>query len=110
MIYPGSLHNHSCYSNFRLRDSINRIDKLIDRAIELGHSCVAITEHETVASHLDALKYYEKVKADHPDFKVILGNEIYLVRNGLDASNFNKEWDKYYFQASTVPRSLLEAI
>lgn len=47
--YPGSLHNHTDFSNFRLRDSINTVETLIDRAIELGHSVVAITEHETVA-------------------------------------------------------------
>ena len=51
--YPGSLHNHSDYSNFILRDSINRIEALIDRAIELGHSTIAITEHETIANAID---------------------------------------------------------
>ena len=69
---------------------------MIDYAIELGHDIVAITDHETIASHIKVQKYYKKVKEEHPDFKVILGNEIYLVRNGLNADNFNKDFDHYY--------------
>ena len=94
--YPGSLHNHTDFSNYRLRDSINTVETLIDRAIKLGHSVVAITEHETVASSIRAEKYYDKIKSDNPDFKLIRGNEIYLCRNGLNAQNFNKENDRYY--------------
>lgn len=88
--------NHTDYSNFRLRDSINQVETLIDRALQLGHSVVAITEHETIASSIRAEKYYEKIKKQHPEFKLIRGNEIYLCRNGLNAQNFNKEVDKYY--------------
>ena len=54
----------------------------MDYAIELGHKVVGITEHDTIASHVRAEKYYNKIKKDHPDFKLIRGNEIYLVRNG----------------------------
>ena len=43
--FPGSLHNHSEYSNLRLRDAIVRPKELIEYAIELGHSVVAFTEH-----------------------------------------------------------------
>ena len=96
MKYPGSLHNHTDFSNFRLRDCINKVETLIDRAIELGHNAVAITEHETIASALRAEKYYNEIKKEHPDFKVIRGNEIYLCRNGLNAQNYNKEIDRYF--------------
>ena len=48
--YPGSLHNHTEYSNLRLRDAIVRPKELIDYAIELGHSVVAFTEHETISN------------------------------------------------------------
>lgn len=82
--------------NFRLRDSINTVETLIDYAIELGHTVCAITEHDTVASSIRAEKYYNKVKKDHPEFKLIRGNEIYLVRNGLNANNFKKETDRYF--------------
>ena len=79
-----------------MRDSINTVETLIDRAIELGHSVLAITEHETVSSAIRAEKYYNKIKKTNPDFKMILGNEIYLCRNGLNAQNFNRENDRYY--------------
>ena len=90
-----SLHNHTMFSNLRLRDSINTTQELIDRAIELGHSGIAITEHETVANAIEVEEYYEKIKETYPDFKVMRGNEIYLVRNGLNATNFNKDYDRY---------------
>ena len=94
--YPGSLHCHTDFSNFRLRDSTNTVESLIDYAIELGHEVVAITEHDTIASAVRAEKYYNEVKKDNPNFRVLFGNEIYLVRNGLTKQNFNKNFDKYY--------------
>ena len=94
--FPGSLHNHTQYSNLRLRDCIIKEDDLIQYAVELGHEVVAITDHEAVCNAVKVEKIYRKIKKDHPDFKVILGNEIYLCRNGLNANNFNRETDKYY--------------
>ena len=82
------IENHTDFSNFRLRDSINTVESLIDYALELGHEVVGITEHDTIASHVRAEKYYNKIKKEHPNFKLILGNEIYLVRNGLTNDNF----------------------
>lgn len=96
MGYPGSLHNHTHYSNLRLRDCIIKENELIDRAIELGHKVVGITDHECLSNAIKVENYYEKIKKDYPDFKVLRGNEIYLVRNGLNASNFNKKKDRYY--------------
>ena len=94
--YPGSLHNHTDFSNETLRDCINKVDKLIDTAIELGHECIAITDHETISSYIKVEKYYNKIKKEHPDFKVIRGNEIYLTRNGLNAKNYDKDRDRYF--------------
>ena len=62
----------------------------------MGHTVCAITEHDTIASSIRAEKYYNKVKKDHPEFKLIRGNEIYLVRNGLNAQNYKKETDRYF--------------
>ena len=62
----------------------------------MGHSVVAITEHDTIASHIRAEKYMNKVKEKYPNLKLIRGNEIYLVRNGLNAKNYKKETDRYY--------------
>ena len=94
--YPGSMHNHTHYSNETLRDCINRVEDLIDLAINLGHECVAITDHETISSYIKAEKYYKKIKEKNPDFKLIRGNEIYLTRNGLTAKNFDRIKDRYF--------------
>ena len=96
MQFVGSLHNHTDYSNLRLRDSINTYKDLIDYAIKLGHEVIAFTEHESVSNAIKIEGYYKKIKAENPDFKVILGNEIYLVRDGLTGENFQKEFDKYF--------------
>jgi len=74
-----SYHNHTYYSNIRLLDAINSPKKLIDTAIKLGLSGVAITDHEVLAAHVEAEKYYNEIKEKYPDFKLAFGNEIYLV-------------------------------
>ena len=94
--YPGSLHNHTQYSNARLRDCIIKEEDLIKYAVELGHEVVAITDHESVMNAIKVEKIYKKIKEKHPDFKVIFGNEIYLCRNGLNSENFVAGQDKYY--------------
>ena len=96
LIYPGSLHNHSDYSNIRLRDCINKIDELFNYAGELGHEVVALTDHESISGWVKAENAAKKLKEKYPDLKVILGNEIYLCRNGLNAQNYNKDIDRYY--------------
>ena len=94
--YPGSLHNHSDYSNIRLRDCINKLDDLFNYAGALGHKVVALTDHESISGWVKAEKAAKKLKEKYPDLKVILGNEIYLCRNGLNAQNYNREVDRYY--------------
>ena len=94
--YPGSLHNHTQYSNARLRDCIIKENELLEYAVELGHEVVAITDHESVMNAVKVEKAYKKIKEKHPDFKVIFGNEIYLCRNGLNNDNFVAGQDKYY--------------
>ena len=84
------------FSNIRLRDCIIKVEDLIWGAVELGHEVVAITDHENISSHVKAEKIYKKVKEKHPNFKMILGNEIYLARNGLNSENFDVKKDRYY--------------
>lgn len=96
MEFPGSIHCHTDYSNLRLRDCISKVEDLLWYAAELGHEVVGITDHESISCHIKAEKIYEKVKEKYPNFKLIRGNEIYLVRNGLNADNFNKDFDRYY--------------
>ena len=90
--YPGSLHNHTEYSNTRLRDCIIKIDDALNYAEELGHEVIAFTEHDFTGGWVKI----EKARKKHPNLKVLLGNEIYLCRNGLNASNFDAKYDKYY--------------
>ena len=68
------IHNHTEYSNIRLLDSINRPKDLIEKAIELGLSGIAITDHECLSAHTQINRLVDK----YPDFKIALGNEIYL--------------------------------
>ena len=71
-------HNHTVYSNLRLVDCINKPKDLIDRAIQLGLSGLAITDHEALCCHIEVNQYAKKIHETHPDFKIALGNEIYL--------------------------------
>ena len=72
------VHSHSEFSNIRLLDCINKIPMLIDRAIEIGLSGIALTDHECLCGHPEANFYAQKLLNEHPNFKVALGNEIYL--------------------------------
>ena len=74
-----NIHNHTMYSNIRLLDCINRPTNLIDKAIELGLSGIAITDHECLSAHMEVNQYAKKIKEKYPDFVIALGNEVYLV-------------------------------
>lgn len=71
-------HNHTVYSNLRLIDCINKPTDLIDEAIRLGLSGIAITDHEALCCHIEVNQYAKKIHEKYPDFKIALGNEIYL--------------------------------
>ena len=91
-----SLHNHTDYSNIRMLDSINQLPLVFERAKELKLNGVAITDHETLSGHIKAIQLLkslrEKAKTEEDkkywnNFKLILGNEIYLTRNNLTKEN-----------------------
>ena len=88
--------SHSDYSNIRLRDCINKLEDLFNYAGELEHKVVALTDHESISGWVKAENAAKKLKEKYPELKVILGNEIYLCRNGLNAENYNRENDRYY--------------
>ena len=62
-------------------DCINKIPTLIDRAIEIGLSGIALTDHECLSGAPQANFYAQEILKEHPDFKVAIGNEIYLTPN-----------------------------
>ena len=78
MVNRFEIHSHTHYSNFRLLDCINRPKDLVNRAIELGLCGIAITDHETVAGHMELNLLQKQISETCPGFKIALGNEIYL--------------------------------
>ena len=91
-----SLHNHSDYSNLRFLDSVIKIDEMIDSAYNLGYSAVAVTDHEALSGHVKAVNYLQANKDKFKDFKVILGNESYLVsEEEMKQAEENKEKFKF---------------
>ena len=85
-------HSHSMFSNFRLIDSINRPKDMILKAHELGMKGIALTDHETVAGHVEWLNCERDLKEAGKipeDFKCACGNEIYLVDS---RENIERYW------------------
>ena len=88
-----SNHNHSEISNFRLKDCIIRIPDLIHNAIKLGYKGVSITDHEALTGHVRFLETYNELKNNNQlpeDFKIGLGNEIYLVDSLEEVQEYTK--------------------
>ena len=110
-------HNHTEYSNLEFKDSIIRVEQLIDYAIELGLSGIGITEHGNLSSHIKALNHLEKLrkqldeelknnendvnllarKEQLDNFRLGLGSEIYLVdRETISDAKEKNERTKFY--------------
>lgn len=88
-----NLHTHTDYSNLRLIDCINKVPEVLTTAKEIGLKGLAITDHEALSGHLKALEFVNNKKKEDDswnDFKLILGNEIYLCRNGLNKDTVEK--------------------
>jgi len=95
-----NIHNHTEYSNIRLLDSINKTEDLIDQAVKNNYKGVAITDHESVSAHIKAIQHVKRQRekqAIPDDFKLILGNEIYLI-DDIDKykDHYDKDTMKYY--------------
>ena len=78
MLNRFEVHSHTEYSNLRLKDCKIKVEDLIDKAIEMGLSGIAITDHECLSAAPRANFYSEKIHKNHPNFKVAIGDEIYL--------------------------------
>lgn len=99
-------HNHLAYSNIRLPDCINTVEGLIQTAHDLGLKGIAITDHETVSGHVQAIKVTRELKEKGKiaqDFKLILGNELYLVDSLEDVR------DNYKSGVTKFPHFLIMA-
>lgn len=89
-------HNHSDFSNALLGfpDSINKIPELIQKAYDIGLDGISLTDHEGLQGHIKAWKYYLSMDLQR-DFKLALGNEIYLMTEEEYSNNKNTTTDKY---------------
>lgn len=118
-----SLHNHTYYS---LLDGYGSPKEMLDRSKEIGLKAFAITEHGNVYSHI----YFDLIKKDYPDIKMIYGCELYecediavkdkdnkyfhlicLIRNEQGRKDLNKvitksNFEGFYFK----PRCTVEDI
>lgn len=72
------LHAHTEYSNVRLLDCLDKLKATIQYAAKIGLNGIAITDHECLSGHIKALQIAKSIQEQYPDFRVILGNEIYL--------------------------------
>ena len=92
------IHNHTQYSNLRLRDCIVKEKDLIKTSAKLGYKGVAITDHESLSSHVKAYKAYTKMKQEGEipkDYKLAFGNEIYLIDDSKKEDIANNKYVKY---------------
>lgn len=114
-----SLHNHTEYSNVHVIDSINRPMDMINYAWDLGFSGLAFTDHDCISGAIEELDCYKRKITDewtklNPDkevpsveemaaelnFKIMLGNEIYLTAEGVTEETQRENYkngEKTYF-------------
>lgn len=87
------IHNHTNYSNMRLKDSNLFLEDLLEHSNECKIDLVAITDHECLSSHIKAMN----LRKNYKDMKIALGNEIYLVNRKIhDDLRAKNEKIKYY--------------
>lgn len=73
------VHSHFEWSNFRLLDSINKLEPTVRYAIEIGLKGLAVTDHGCVSGWVKANQLQQKLFEEGIDFKIALGEEGYLV-------------------------------
>ena len=82
------LHIHSDYS---LLDGASQITPLIDRALELGMSALALTDHGVMYGAIELIK-----TCKNKGIKPIIGNEMYVINGDIDYSKTQKKYKKYH--------------
>jgi len=92
------LHVHTDYS---LLDGACRIDRLMDRAADLGMKALALTDHGNLYG---AIEFYNAAKAK--SIKPLIGCEIYLVENSRLEKNGRAEDGKSYYHLGLLARNL----
>ena len=88
-----SLHNHSMYS---LLDGYGTPKEYLDRAKEIGLKAFCITEHGNAYSWC----YFDKLKKDYPEVKMLYGVEFYECFDREEKSK-----DTKYFHLIAIARN-----
>ena len=87
-----NIHTHTDASNFRIKDSTSKPEDLLDYSYKLGLSGLAITDHSTISNHVRATRHIEDNPEKFKDFKLGLGNELYLLdRTTVEEARKNNE-------------------
>ena len=92
------LHVHSDYS---LLDGCCRIDRLMDRALELGMGALALTDHGNLYG---AIEFYNAAKAK--GLKPLVGCELYLVETSRLEKHGRSDEGKTIFHLGLLARNL----
>ena len=92
------LHVHSDYS---LLDGCCRIDRLMDRAGELGMGALALTDHGNLYG---AIEFYNQAKAK--GIKPLIGCELYLVETSRLEKNGRSDEGKSIFHLGLLAQNL----
>lgn len=103
-----SIHNHTENSNQRLKDSIIKTSHFIDAGVKKGYKGLVVTDHESLTSHIKLNKEYvsRKKKGEIPsDFKLALGNEIYLIDSIEKYKNNNTSEKNIYYHFLLVAKN-----
>ncbi len=72
---------------------------MIKYVVSLGQNALALTDHESLSGHVEFIKTVKKLKKDGlipQDFKIILGNEIYLVDKEEMNNNIEQGTSNFY--------------
>lgn len=93
-MFKAELHVHSTYS-----DGLDSVEKIVMRAIEIGLSCISITDHDTVQGSLAAMDF---VRDENLNITVIPGVEVSTSDGHLLAFFVEKEIDRGMTLVETV--------
>ncbi len=114
-----------CHTQMSRMDGLSKIDRLIERAANWGHSAIAITDHGVVQAYPEA-----RAAAKKNGIKLILGMEGYLVdefkrekgmsiyhiillvKNRVGLKNLyqmvSESHLKYFYKRPLIPKALLQ--
>jgi len=93
------LHVHTDYS---LLDGCCRIDRLVERAVEMGMGAMALTDHGNLYG---AIEFYQQAKAR--GLKPLIGCELYLVEHSrLEKHGRNDDEGKTIFHLGLLAKNL----